>query len=208
MKGSAGSSTCTPVSTTEGQLIGSYILRELPDSEFEPLLREHHPRVFSGRFDFALEQALSATEKSAMAALRDRLGTPYRLNLAVYREEEFVGWSFGLQESAEKFYMINAGVVPEHQNRGIYSALLPHVLERVKEQGFQIAYSRHAATNNRILVPKLKAGFLITAFELSDRFGTLVHLSYLFNPLRRKVLDVRSGETVPDAEVRKHLRLE
>jgi hypothetical protein len=59
---------------------------------------------------------------------------------------------------------------------------------------FQIVYSRHVATNNQILIPKVKAGFVITGIEVLDVFGVMVHLSYFFNPLRRKVLDARVGK--------------
>jgi hypothetical protein len=74
--------------------------------------------------------------------------------------------------------------------------------------GFHIVYSRHAATHNQVLVPKLKAGFVITGVELSDVFGVLVHLSYFFNPIRRKVLDVRAGHARPDAEVKRYMPFE
>jgi hypothetical protein len=36
----------------------------------------------------------------------------------------------------------------------------------------------------------------------------LVHLSYFFNPLRRKVLDVRVGQARPDAEVKRYMPFE
>jgi len=43
---------------------------------------------------------------------------------------------------------------------------------------------------------------VISGFEVDDRYGTLVQLSYFFNPLRRKVIDVRVGQSAPDDEVR------
>ena len=46
---------------------------------------------------------------------------------------------------------------------------------------------------------------MITDIELSDVFGVLVHLSYFFNPIRRKALDVRAGQARPDAEVKRHM---
>jgi hypothetical protein len=49
---------------------------------------------------------------------------------------------------------------------------------------------------------------VITGIEVSDVFGVLVHLSYFFNPLRRKVLDVRVGQARPDAEVKRYMPLE
>jgi RimJ/RimL family protein N-acetyltransferase len=187
-------------------LLGDYTLRMLDDADFDAVFREYHPRVFAGTWSFDVGQALSAEERAAVDLLRQRVGERYRLNLGIYHHERCVGWSFGIQDGPERFYMINTGILPEHQNRGIYTALLPNVLERVRAEGFQIVYSRHTATNNRILVLKLKAGFVITGIEISDQFGLLVHLSYFFNPLRRRVLDVRVGEVAPDEEIRGLLR--
>ena len=82
------------------------------------------------------------------------------------------------------------------------------LLERVEKMGFQVVLSRHTTTNNSIIIPKLKAGFVITALEVSDRFGTLVHLSYYFNEKRRKVMLFRAGDFKPDQDVKSALRLD
>jgi GNAT superfamily N-acetyltransferase len=189
-------------------LFGDYTVRSMEDQEFGPLIRQYRPVVFDRSLSFNVQEALSAEETEAVALLRARTGTPYRLILGIFHREEFVGWSFGRQDGHERYNMVNTGILPEHQNKGIYTALLPRILEMVRKEGFQIAYSRHAATNNQVLIPKLKAGFIISGVELSDLFGTLVHLSYFFNPLRRKVMDVRSGQSVPDQEVRRYMRFE
>ncbi|MBK6772549.1 MAG: hypothetical protein IPG78_10565 [Ignavibacteria bacterium] len=47
-------------------------------------------------------------------------------------------------------------IFKQHQNKGIYKSLLPKVLDILKEKGFQKVYSRHSATNNQIIIPKLK----------------------------------------------------
>jgi GNAT superfamily N-acetyltransferase len=189
-------------------LFGNYSLRILEAAEFGPLFREYRPVIFRNMLDFDVRQALSIQEQTATAQLRERMGTPFRLNVGIYHNREFIGWSYGIQESAEKFYMVNSAILPEHQGKGIYSALLPRVLSMVRDEGFQVVYSRHAATNNQVIVPKLKAGFIITGVEISDMFGVLVHLSYFFNPIRRKVMDVRSGQARPDAEVRQYMPFE
>jgi hypothetical protein len=82
------------------------------------------------------------------------------------------------------------------------------VLERVKAQGFQIVLSRHTTTNNSVIIPKLKAGFVITALEVSDRFGTLVHLSYFFNETRKRIMEFRSGDLKPDQKIKDALGIE
>jgi hypothetical protein len=192
----------------EGVLFGNYTIRVLEDTEFSPLFRQYRPIIFQTMLDFDVQQALSMEEKTATARLRARMGRPFRLNVGIYHNQEFIGWSFGIQESAEKYYMVNTAMFPQHQGKGVYSALLPCILGTLQSEGFQIVYSRHVATHNQVLVPKLKAGFIITGVELSDVFGVLVHLSYFFNPIRRKVLDVRVGQTRPDAEVKRFMPFE
>ena len=189
-------------------LFGNYTLRVLEEAEFGPLFRKYRPIIFQSMLSFDVQQALSIEEEAATTRLGERLGTPFRLNVGLYHHQEFIGWSFGRQESAEKYYMVNTAILPQHQGKGIYSALLPRILGVLQSEGFQIVYSRHVATNNQVLVPKLKAGFAITGIELSDVFGVVVHLSYFFNPIRRKVLDVRAGQARPDAEVKRYMPFE
>ena len=101
--------------------------------------------------------------------------------------------------------MRNSAVLPDHRRKGLYSALMFEVLKRTKELGFQTVVSRHVTTNNSIIIPKLKAGFVITSLEVSDRYGTLVHLTYFFNETRRKVMQFRSGDLKPDQVLKKAL---
>jgi hypothetical protein len=192
----------------ESVLFGHYTLRALDEAEFGPLFRQYRPLLFQTMLDFDVQQALTREEQTATARLRERMGTPFRLNIGLYHHQEFIGWSFGRQESAEKYMMVNTAILPQHQGKGIYSALLPRLLGTLQGEGFQIVSSRHVATNNQVLVPKLKAGFVITGIEVSDVFGVLVHLSYFFNPLRRKVLDVRVGQARPDADVKRYMPFE
>lgn len=77
------------------------------------------------------------------------------------------------------------------------------MLKRVCQQGFMRIYSRHIITNNDILIAKLKAGFKITSFELSDHFGTIVHLTYFPQKIRNETLDFRSGYKQPGKKMKK-----
>ena len=132
-------------------LFGNYTMRVLDDAEFGPLFRQYRPLIFQTMLDFDVQQALSMEEQTATARLRERMGTPFRLNIGIYHQEEFIGWSFGRQESAEKYYMVNTGILPRHQGKGIYSVLLPRILGALQREGFQIVYSRHVATNDQVL---------------------------------------------------------
>ncbi len=179
-------------------LVGGYSYREMSAEEFRLYFQQYGPVVLGKTFTFDAEQALSEGEHEASRRLKDRCSDPFVLRLCIFRGDEFVGWHLGRQEDDQRFYMINTGILEAHRNRGLYKALLPLVLQKVEEVGFQIVYSRHTVTNNQIIVPKLKAGFIISGMEVDDRFGTLVRLSYYFNPLRRKMMEVRAGQARVD----------
>lgn len=176
-------------------LLGEYSYRDVTAKEFDMYFQQYRPVVFRKTFAFNTEQALSQEEREAAGRLGEKCGDAFVLRLGIFREDEFVGWHLGRQEDAQRFYMVNTGILEAHRNRGLYRALLPVVLKRVEAAGFQIVYSRHTVINNQVIVPKLKAGFIISGMEVDDRFGTSVQLSYYFNPIRRKMMDVRAGQT-------------
>ena len=101
--------------------------------------------------------------------------------------------------------MSNTGIFEEYRGKGIYSALLPKLLELFREKGFQKVSSRHNVANNAVLVPKLKAGFVITGFEIDERFGLLVVLSYIYGDKRLKAYKFRTGQIRPDEDLMKFL---
>lgn len=167
-----------------------------------PYTEAHQPEVFAEAGHLDPLYALSETEQAALDVLGERLAGRYRLGYGIFQGDLFVGWHSGQQAQAGTFEMSRTGILKEHRRRGLYTALLPVILERLRTDGFQVVVSRHNLTNNAVIIPKLKAGFVISGFEVDDRFGTLVKLSYFFNPLRRKVLDVRVGQRAPDDETR------
>lgn len=190
------------------KLNGGYELRTLETQEFGPLWEKHAKEFFEDAQQiFHFRDALSQAELDKMKRLGERMGDPYRINLGIYHEGQFVGWSWGIQKSKETFYMCNSAVLPEHRRKGLYTAAMMAIVEEVTAKGFQQIYSRHAATNNAVIIPKLKAGFVISSFEVSDTFGVLIHLTYYSNPVRRKMLDYRVGLIRPDDEIRNHLKI-
>lgn len=180
------------------QIISDCRYEVLSAEAFRPLFAEYRPVVFAGTSSFNPRDHYSEAEVAALDALRSDIAGAYRLHLGIFYRDQFVGWHFGQQLEPDTFYMTNTGILAAHRGRGLYTALLPIALEQLKQKGFQIVFSRHTATNNAVIVPKLKAGFVITGLEVDDRFGTLVQLSYYFNPLRRKLLDMRVGQCRPD----------
>jgi hypothetical protein len=150
---------------------------------------------------------ISSMEKENLKVLGKNMGSPFKIRLGVFKGDEFVGWSFGDQQSSDIYYMRNSAIRPEFRRQGLYSALLKANIELLTQKGFQKIYSRHTTTNNAVIIPKLAAGFIITSMELDDMFGSLVHLSYFTNPLRRKMMEFRTGNLRPDGELRAVLKL-
>ena len=184
-----------------------YEIREMNHEEFNPLWQKRAKEVFDETSIFSLMEALSEAEKSKMADLAKQMGELFLLRLGLFYRGEFVGWASGGQESKETFYMRNSAILPAHRRKGLYTQLMSRVLEIVTERGFQKIYSRHTTANNAVIIPKLKAGFVITSIEISDIFGALVHLSYFPNPIRFKMMNYRTGEIKPDDEIKKYLKI-
>ncbi len=103
--------------------------------------------------------------------------------------------------------MRNTGIFEEFRNKGIYKSLLSLLIENIKEKGFQKITSSHIVTNNHVIVAKLKAGFIISGFEISDRFGLFVNLTYNFNEIRNKIMRYRAGEIAIDEQLSQLLNL-
>lgn len=178
-------------------------IRSLSSDEFKPLFDKYKLEIFEEDHSYVLWDLFDEQEMSSVDRLSKNLGQPYKLYLAAFNaENEFVGWSWGFQENSTTFYMCNSAVLPEFRRQGIYSRILTECLQKLATEGFQLVYSRHCATNNSVIIPKLKAGFLISKMEIDDKFGVLIHLHYYFNKTRKKIMDYRAGQLRPDQEIK------
>jgi len=194
--------------TEKISLPSEYRFMELPTEEFQKLWNEWGTKIFqSNDTSMDIQKVLSEEERAQLKVLHKNLSQMIRFNICIFKGDEFCGWFTGDQYNNETFYMRNSAILPNHRRKGLYTALMHEVLERVEKLGFQIVLSRHTTTNNSIIIPKLKVGFVITSLEVSDRFGTLVHLSYFFNEKRRQVMQFRSGDLRPDSELKGVLRI-
>lgn len=188
------------------QINNDYHIRSMTNEEFNPLFQKYTQLFFDDATQvFRLRDSFSDQEREKAKKLSANMGQPFELQLGVFHRNDFVGWHYGRQDSAVQFYMQNSGILPEHRNKGLYTELLKQVLKVTTEMGFQGIWSRHNATNNAVIVPKLKQGFVITAMEVTDLFGTLIHLTYFPKEIRRRMTDYRVGQIKPDEEIKKYL---
>jgi GNAT superfamily N-acetyltransferase len=157
-----------------GELAAGVEMRPASADEYE----RHKTALWLGVGREAIDAAplFSDEDRARYAALASLRGAQLEHRLLWTAGDQVVGSYWGFQEDYGRYYMINTVVHPDYQGRGLYSAFLPRLIAAVAEVGFREIYSRHRADNNAILVPKLKAGFVIAGFEIAPRFGMLVHL--------------------------------
>lgn len=180
-----------------------FIIKELSEEEFQPIWDKYRDQMFGDDHSYSFWKLMTEEEKEQIKHLGKDLGEKINIRLVAYdKEGHIAGWSWGFQESRVTFYMANSAVLPKYQRQGLYSSLMNEMITRAKTLGFQLIYSRHCATNNAVLIPKLKAGFVISKMEICDIFGVLIHLHYYTNKTRRKIMDYRCGQTVPDKELK------
>ena len=185
-----------------------FYFKMMGENEFFPLFGPHYERIFGQDHTFFADESYSQIEKDQLRGLRQRMGNLFKLHIGIFNaQDQFVGWSFGYQSSGESFEMVCSAVLEDYRRIGLYSCLLDLVIELTRDQGFQFISSGHCATNNAVIIPKLKAGFLISKLELTDMFGVTVQLRYFMNPLRVRAMHYRSGFRLPDAELRALLKL-
>lgn len=129
----------------------------------------------------------------------------FRLVLAIFYKNRLVAWAAGYQKDAYTFYMMNSAVDKKHRRKGLYTVLLHETVNKVSKEGFIEITSRHNTTNNNVIIPKLKAGFVMKGLEVSENFGTLVHLSFYTKAVVRDVMEFRCGESKPSKKLKKIL---
>lgn len=184
-----------------------YCIKEIHEDHFWELVEQKMKMVFADDLMYRVSDVMSENERDKLKILNKSFTRPYLHYFVVLSKDDAVGWTWGYQDSKESFYMVNSGILPEHRGKGLYSRLLQVSVEKLVQKGFQRIWSRHNCTNNEIIIPKLKHGFQITGSEVSDVFGSLIHLTYFTNPTRRKIMHFRSGHLRPDDEVKKVFKL-
>ncbi|MDA8793701.1 hypothetical protein N9N67_10660 [Bacteriovoracaceae bacterium] len=138
-------------------------------------------------------------KKDEAKNLNEKLSQLYSINLALFFEDRFIGWSDGTQSADNRYHMKNSGIILEYRGKGLYSLLLNQVLLQTKEQGFIELYSHHNTDNNTIIIAKLKKDFFISGFEILPKYGLTVQLSYCHSGDLKKMFEYRAGRKLDQA---------
>ena len=105
-----------------------------------------------------------------------------------------IGWHMGEAEDHQTFYMRNSGILPEFQNRGLFTAFSEVFMRYLGELGYERISSHHKPTNRRILILKLQQGFNIAGFEMTENWGALVKLVKILPRDRQEAFYKMFGE--------------
>ncbi|MBS1623565.1 MAG: GNAT family N-acetyltransferase [Bacteroidetes bacterium] len=186
-------------------LFDDYYYREASPEEFGAFYTAHHRRMFEHLTGIPIEPYMSGAELQRRKQYDDMVTAMYELRLFILCRDEVIGWHIGRQAQRDAANMSNTALFAAHRGRGVYTAIIRAALEHYRAQGFGRVVSKHHASNNAVLIPKLRAGFQITGFEIDERYGLFVNLTYYFNEQRKNVYRFRTGALRPDEEIRKYL---
>lgn len=134
-------------------------------------------------------------------ALRATLPKPDRVRIAAFDGERFVGCSSGWFEfGSGNFYIGISAVDPAYRRQGLYTRMLNQIESTVRERGGLRISSQHVATNNAVLIAKLRLGYVIAGTEYDEQMGLLVRLVLHLVPERGALFASRVGTLVPPAD--------
>jgi GNAT superfamily N-acetyltransferase len=167
--------------------------RFITEDEFWPLFKIHRPIIFADNNTVDIDSLLTEDEKEKRKYLNSFIQLKYNLFLVAFENDKLIGWSWGFAKSNHEYYMCNSAVYPEYRGKKIYTALMDMTIEKVSKDGFQEITSKHHCSNNAVLIPKLKKGFLISGTEINTRFGLMISLTYFPNKNVENIFHQRVG---------------
>lgn len=162
------------------------IVDRFPEPRYSELVEA---TFFASRPSFRIEESVLV----GLDTCRDR---GFSLRIGAFDGDELVGWSFGHQDGFDNFQMQSSGVLEPYRRQGIYTKMLQKIIAEVQPYGFSKICSLHVCTNNAILIPKLKAGFVVTGMRLHASFGVMLELSYCFDEKLDAAYRFRAGEKI------------
>ena len=163
-------------------------LKAIAEPIFGDAARQQHLRDLIGS---------EAAERHA--GLRQSLPKVERIRVGAFDGDRLVGYSQGWFEVSGAFYVGSSGVDPDYRRQGLYTRQLNAIEQAVRGRGGITISSQHVATNNAVLIAKLKLGYVIAGTEYVEQMGLLVRLLLHLTPQRAVLFAARTGMLVPPA---------
>jgi hypothetical protein len=183
-------------------LLGRYRLERVAEGrswgELVPAWRGSWPPEVYFDFERLRSQAGRDTAERLSAS---RGAVPLREHWRVMDGDRQVALFTGGQYDDRTYLMGHAQVHPDEQRKGIYSAIVRLIVAYTGELGFDQVISTHSPSNNAVLIPKLRAGFVITALEIDAAFGMSIRLTYFHVPEQLDAFRFRAGDASLSAEL-------
>lgn len=183
-------------------------IREIAPEQIESVIFPIMRSTFAQNFSYNVLDVRTPKELEGYDILKTNFNMREWINLGAFDENEnLMGFSLSYQARIYELYTQTSIVLPEFRRKGIYTALTKQILEIAKKKGYQMVTSNHVNSNNTVIMAKLKLGYKISGFEISDDFGSMVKLTHYVNEKRAKMFDVRTGYVRPDDEMKSLLKL-
>lgn len=189
------------------QLLENYYAKVVDDTTIFNILNKYRTTVFPNTVDFKILAAYSDEEKKLLKKKKQLARQPTRLSYVVEQAGKLSGWCTAYEKDIDEWYMHITAIFKEHRKKGLYTAVLKLMLAYAKKEGYQKVTSVHNATNNAIIIPKLKAGFVISGMHINEKFGTMVELTYYINLKIKAVVEFRSGQKRLPQNLKEHLNI-
>jgi|688.fasta_scaffold62906_2 RimJ/RimL family protein N-acetyltransferase len=186
------------INTTPFELLPGYVLVRVPASDFESLKRGRSSVYFAASSPSDVEVGLSADEQALIESRRNTYVTSETIYWFIMYGTDVVGWCHLQQADPDTLTMRNTAIDPAHRRKGLYTALLPIVINHARSEGYQRIVSTHHASNNAVIIPKLKAGFIITGLHINEKYGAMITLAYYVYEGRLRSAQERIGHVPHD----------
>lgn len=116
-------------------------------------------------------------------------------------EGKDIGYSYGYANDNNTFYVQGSAVAKEFQGQGIYKKLAMKIIEEARNRHYSFVCSEHILTDNQVIVPKLKMGYIVTGQNVTFNRGVFLELTYPLTEELRHSINIRSGLEKPNQDL-------
>jgi RimJ/RimL family protein N-acetyltransferase len=162
--------------------------RMLDADEDKRVRRAVLPRIFPGIE--SMHYRPPAERRAGLDVLAESFSRPGAITFGFYdAADNPVGWYYGYMEEEHTHHIDTIGLLPECRGSGVYGAFLPKLLGYLGALGFERVTVYHHPNNPAVMIPELKAGFVIIALELHEEIGANIKMAYFMHPDRRAAFE-------------------
>lgn len=183
------------------------VIERLKADVFWDGYKEESKEEFSNFLHCGFSVLYSEEEKEKFKSFKPSFKDEAQIFLFARLDGKIVGRSFSEQTTKDTLFMCMSYVKEEYRKCGVYTQLLKNTIQLAKDIGYMKITSCHNTSNNKIIIPKLKEGFVMSGMRVNAGYGTLVELTLLLNEREKDMQDFRCGYRKPTNEVKQILSI-